>query len=576
LQRKAELKAKLSESLSHNVAYLPYRAECLDLIREARERVVLPAAAGTGREGTNVEVGREEASSGGAMIERGVPPSVPNPAPRPPGAERTAWWAAAVTVVLAGLVLRVAGASGEIWFDEIWTLNLLAERAPSPFHVFWSVQHDNAHPLYGFYAWFMPDHPHPLLYRLPAIILGAGTVLVAGMIGCRRGPAEALFAMVLAAFSYPLVHYGSEARGYGPMLFCLLVAFYLIEGDLQDGGVRRRAWVAVALVGAALFHPTAGLAAIAFGLWFVADRFRETGSLARAVAQAFRYFHLAIGVLLFLFSVFAAAVLVRGFQWGDFVGPAGFAERFIAQVGEMVKLLWGLPAILPAWAGLGAVGMVAIAFIAWLFRQGDRRAPLYGIVLLVIPAALFLSSMPSNVFGRYFLFALVFLIPLAAQGLGGAWQRGPMGKAISLVLLGMFLAGSAWSNALFLAHGRGDARAAIAYLGEAARGRTKVRFAADHKFRIGTTFTYHVRDAAPGKRLEIVPVTAMGSTPPRWLVKHRNASSGAAAPGAPPQRVRVGRAFYTLDRVYPYWGLSGFQWMVYRRVAGARTPRAKP
>jgi 4-hydroxybenzoate polyprenyltransferase len=47
LQGKAELKAKLSECLSADVGGLPYRAECLDLIREAKEgeRVVVLATA---------------------------------------------------------------------------------------------------------------------------------------------------------------------------------------------------------------------------------------------------------------------------------------------------------------------------------------------------------------------------------------------------------------------------------------------------------------------------------------------------------------------------------------------------
>ena len=70
---------------------------------------------------------------------------------------RISFLAFATVIVVAGLVLRTAGAGGDLWLDEIWTLSLLADRAPTPFHVFWSVQHDNSHTLYAFYAWFLPE-----------------------------------------------------------------------------------------------------------------------------------------------------------------------------------------------------------------------------------------------------------------------------------------------------------------------------------------------------------------------------------------------------------------------------------
>ena len=114
---------------------------------------------------------------------------------------RKAWWTVVLALLAIGVGVRVLGASGELWLDEIWTLNLLAERAPTPFHVFWSVQHDNVHPLYGFYAWFLPDYPHPLLYRAPAIILGAGTIIVAGIIGLRGSRAEALIAIAASSIT---------------------------------------------------------------------------------------------------------------------------------------------------------------------------------------------------------------------------------------------------------------------------------------------------------------------------------------------------------------------------------------
>ena len=55
---------------------------------------------------------------------------------------------------------------------------------------------------------------HSITYRIPAVLAGVGTVVMAGWISSRRGRLEALSAMLLVAASYPLIHYSSEARGY--------------------------------------------------------------------------------------------------------------------------------------------------------------------------------------------------------------------------------------------------------------------------------------------------------------------------------------------------------------------------
>ena len=45
----------------------------------------------------------------------------------PPGSgrvPRAAWWLAAAALVLAGAVVRVLGARGDLWLDEIWSMEL--------------------------------------------------------------------------------------------------------------------------------------------------------------------------------------------------------------------------------------------------------------------------------------------------------------------------------------------------------------------------------------------------------------------------------------------------------------------
>lgn len=458
-----------------------------------------------------------------------------------------------------GAALRVAGASGELWFDEIWTLQLVGERAPTPLHVFWSVQHDNVHPLYGLYAALLPDHPNTLIYRLPAILCGIRTIIVAGLIGRRGGATEALIAMILVAFSYPLVHYGSEARGYGPMMFFLLVAFWLIEEDLRSGETKRGPWIAVTLAAAVLSHPLAVLAALVLALWAVLHHFSEMGFSITVAYRILRHFLPTAIALTLTVLLWSAAFAANGYEFGAPFEPAGFTGRFLTHVGDMVKLMFGAPFV-PASIALVVAAVSAAGAVVWLFAKADPRAPLYTLMLLGLLGGLFLAAVPSHAFGRYYLFALVFLVPLAAQGLAALWASGRAQRGAAVGLIWMFIAGSAWANGHFLAYGRGDARAVLAMIARQ-ESDNSARAAVDHEFRFRTTFDHHAAQATPGFNIVPVPLEEASSNAPRWLVLHHAPNSRK---GPPPRHETLGTAIYELKAVSPQWGFSGFTWYLYR------------
>jgi hypothetical protein len=471
---------------------------------------------------------------------------------------------AAAAILAVGLALRVAGARGDLWLDEIWTINLLAERAATPLDVFWRVQHDNNHHLYSLYAWFLPVWPPSLVLRLPAVLAGAATVAVAGLIGARRGRAEALIAMLLVALSYPLVHYGSEARGYGPMLLWALAAFHLVDADMAEGVARRRGRVALVLGAGFLFHLSMALVAGALGLWVLHAGWRETGSFAAARRRARAYFLPSLALFLALVVLLGAALAVNGYEIGGREPAAGFAARFVDNVGGTVGLVLGLPLALPHAASLAIAALAAAAAIVLLARRGDARAPFYAIVVFLFPGLLFVAGAPSSAFGRYYLFGLVFLLPLAAQVLALGWRRGGAARLAAAAALAFFLVGSIQAHALFLTYGRGDYRAALRFIAANTPGEV-IEIGSDHPFRQPTVLDYYLPQVAPEKRIDHVPADALEARRPVWLLVHR----GPAFPPAPPppgaETLEVGGAVYPLAAVFRHWGLSGFDWLVYRR-----------
>ena len=128
-------------------------------------------------------------------------------------------------VLLAALAIRVRAAFNDLWVDEILSLSL-AQSVASPLEIITKLHHDNNHPLNTLSMYLMGLQDQWLVYRLPAVLAGTATVCMAGAIGWLRGRLEALTTMILTGGSYLLIHYSSEARGYGFVTLFLLTGYY--------------------------------------------------------------------------------------------------------------------------------------------------------------------------------------------------------------------------------------------------------------------------------------------------------------------------------------------------------------
>lgn len=127
--------------------------------------------------------------------------------------------AMAVASFAVGAVVRVFAAQNDLWFDEVWTLELLRERVHSFGDVFLNFKHSNNHHLCSLWMWLVGQNASGPIYRLPSVLASIGTVALAGFIGIRRSCLEGCIAVTLTSWSYLLVHFGTEARGYSLAIF---------------------------------------------------------------------------------------------------------------------------------------------------------------------------------------------------------------------------------------------------------------------------------------------------------------------------------------------------------------------
>jgi len=67
------------------------------------------------------------------------------------------------------------------------------------------------------------------VYRLPSVLASIGTIVLAGLIGLRQSRLEGCIAVILTSWSYLLIHFGTEARGYSLVIFFALLAWYALQ-----------------------------------------------------------------------------------------------------------------------------------------------------------------------------------------------------------------------------------------------------------------------------------------------------------------------------------------------------------
>jgi hypothetical protein len=477
---------------------------------------------------------------------------MPTPTPDP---ERGAPWgrphAAATAAVLAvATALRILSARGSLWLDEITSLTAAA-RLGSPWEVLYRIHSDNNHYLNS--AWmsaagFRGDWSG---YRAPSVLAGIGAVALAGMIGRAWGRAGPLFAMALTGFSYVLVLYSSEARGYASLVFFSFLSFLLLDRHLRGQGAGAALGFAASSCLGLLSHLTfAMFLGSALGWAVLGLRGRPPGRVAASLGLSFGA-PAALASALYLADVRAMAV-----DGGDNLGIV---------FGYRSALAWALG--VPAASWTGALSLAALALLAaGLWRLGRRRpdllAPFAGTIV-VVPLALVLATHPTVIYVRYFILPVAFLQLLMALLLTEAFDSGKGGgAALAAAATAAFVALNAPSTAVLLKEGRGRSADAVRLIaGDARAGPATVGGSQD--FRVGSVIAFEAASLGVAGRVAYCPAERLPPGGPEWFVYAKDYYSD---PG-PVRDVLYGPTGgrYSLVATFPCPPLSGLPWFVYRR-----------
>ena len=457
-----------------------------------------------------------------------------------------------VAIVVAAAIVRFAASLGDLWFDEIWswsmTLNLR-----SAWSILTEIDHDNNHFLNTFVFYLLGPNASPWLYRFPAVLAGVGSVIVAGRIARRQGTAESIAAMLLVGGSYLCIHYSSEARGYAYVLFFAPLSFLLLERVLEKPRwTRCLAFAAVAVLGF-LSQLVYVFCFAALALWSLVRLWRTRKGWSCLFAC---YLPPAV----FAFWLYLESI--RGVVVG------GSDARPLGEIltGTLSLALGG-----PESAGtlrLVAAALALLILIAALvqaYRTSTDSWVFYVAMIVLGPLLLILHPERHFLHARHFLIPTLFLLILAAGMLGRLWRSGRRGKWVYGITLVAFLAVNSVQTERLIRLGRGHYKDALDRMVTETRGPV-TRLSGDHDFRNGLIFFYYKRTMPDPEALYYYTAQRAPDSGTEWYLRHSTALNFEPEPTTLDPRGNR----YLLVRVYPFAGLSGWHWAVYRHERAAR------
>ncbi len=458
---------------------------------------------------------------------------------------------ACVVIVTAAVVMRVRAAMNDLWMDEIWSLELVRE-LHSPLGVFTQTHHDNNHYLNSLFIYFFGQRGNWPGYRIPAVIAGFGTIVLAWLIGARQDKRTAFFCMFLVSFSYVMILYSSEARGYAPLLFFCFLCFLALESFLERPRWQMAALFSLSAILGFTSHLTFAIFFFASLAWFCTRLLRLKFPLPRMMIWTAACYAAPFICLVALYFVD-----VRHLQIGG-------GTPVSVMSGYSATLAWTLGG--PNFASLQTInGALCIAGLlaglTILFRERADELVFFFAVIVVMPLAMPFFEHGTLHYVRYFIVALGFLLLLFGRGLGWLYERGTGGKIAGALFCSLFLVLNSWDVASLFKYGRGHIYEALQFMVENSRQQSVVTFGGDQDFRILFVLSFYSNETMPGRAMEYYEHERWPHDGPEWVIFHRESFLDPVPPG---RRFtdRFGNAF-ELMRVFPTAPLSGVHWFIY-------------
>jgi hypothetical protein len=474
-------------------------------------------------------------------------------------------------VCVTAFCLRALAARGELWLDEIWSIVMVRQLITSPLEIITELRHDNNHFLNSLWIYLQPSDALDFDYRLLAVISGTLSVMLAMAIGRRSGNSTMWVAAVIFSTSYLLVHYSSEARGYGPLCFAVLLAVW---SDRNIQAHRLLFWEILYCL-SCLLGFLAHAAFIQFWLpsvlaagWslMMTNRQLSVGTrLSRSVAPLIFRVLLPGSFFLWLWWVNLSRMQIGG----------GSEVRYLNVILQTMSAAVGGPLdqnLAPAGALMMLVLLILI--VRFQIQQNPKDALILVGSAVVVPAALLFVMKRQDIYPRYFLIGVVLFQLALSQWLGSLIVHAAGNTSISRRISGVviftgFTIANLSADLRLINLQRGHYQDALEWIAgyqdsqadqtsEKHAGDELIHLATDHPFRHGLPLNYFVSRTSLNGRLELAEQPS-GLTD--WILTHDLQSATS-----PPAEIDIKTSgHFALKRTFRRAPLSGWDLMLYKR-----------
>ena len=465
----------------------------------------------------------------------------------------------AIGSFVVGTLLRVFAAHNDLWFDEVWTLRLLRERVHSFGDVFINLKHSNNHHLCSLWMWLVGQNASSMVYRLPSVLASIATIALAGLIGLRQSRLTGSIAVILTSWSYLLIHFGTEARGYSMMIFFALLAWYALQ-QFEE----RHSWIWIGVFWSAvvlgfLAHLEFAVCLAGFVVWWLWRFSSNPSNWRQAALELFALFTVPVAFLLVFYFV-----AIRGMEVA-----AGPTYRLWPLLIKTASYMLGGPG---TGAAAGIIALVAMAGLcgALIYLQFDRddRWIFYAVVLAT-PLVLVAIARPEQLYVRYFMISVAMSLLLFSSASASASRRGVVKLAVGLALLALYMTGNFANTMNLLRFGRGQYHVALLFIETHSKDK-KVLISSSSDLRNGTLVNYYKRYLDRPDDLQYVDQATLQkdyvrtngrSLGAEWLIFDLHDFT------KPPARVADEQGNgYQLVSLYRYSDLSGSSWLLYHNL----------
>ena len=492
--------------------------------------------------------------------------------------ERYRWWILGA-VLFAGFGLRFAASIGDLWFDEIWSIEL-SRLAENDLELITQIRHDNNHILNSFFLRRLDQSPEWVL-RLPVVILGTLAILVSYWIGIRKSTTSGLCFATLVSCSHFLIHYSSEARGYGYAIFFALLSHLCFLKLIEFANPKSENLEGPGKVddGKRVQSSRARVICFYLVLFLVSTILGFLSHLTYVVLFLAQFVY---GALLYYFQ----RIDESGLGW---LGGIGFAPSLLFFIwlyrthyqgmqigGGDDTSLWGVILQTP-FAFAGAVSMnpfsllSGVIFLMMLFLAVLRvyRQDRLSFYFLTVLTSAMLGGAIVNFTGllyvRYFAILLPFLFLVIAE-----WLPGERSIRLSWLGLTVFVVLNLLPTMFLIQNGRGNYREAIELISNSDKSE-KILVGTDHKDRTEAICNYYFprvsTKGSSGDRQFLVSDSKF--TKARWYLLQPKT-------GEPSEEwVSSSGRRYQLRKVFWHFGFSGWGWALYEAVGEQKKPGTK-